>query len=528
MNINESGAFYMENKTEIEFTRNTRCVQTYTDTSAEYVLPDYNGDVRKILYTSAEVRPSGRFAGGDEVECSGIVVYEIVYIDSENKLTSVTFTSDYDYSVKCSGESYRDSFAETTVSNYAIRLVGPRKIAAKASLVGNVAVVESGKATVEGDSFCGDENPEVQSRRFKIRRSLSSESREREYAEMIARLDGAIADEVSVISTYADAVAEEVSVGDGEVTVRGNLTLSAIIKNGDMPAYQREKVVPFEESVPFPEAREGMFFVPEIQISSLTATINASEIGTEVVVSAVLEYSVVGETNEEGEIVTDSYLKACAVENGYEDFTYNELSSVIASRETESGSVQRADVEAEGIREILFLKAAPKTESVVNEGGRLCVKGELKYSGIASAVDADGAIGYVPLRFSVPFERSFEVKSCDRPSFEVHVKSHNASATFDAAKLYATCTVEVNVVTCEEKHIKRLASSRRLADHKFEKSDSRIVIYYPDKSETLFSIAKKYKSTVGKIASDNMLTADVMTDSDGNEMPINVKKLLIY
>ena len=53
----------MGNKTEIEFARNLKCAQIFTDTAAEYVLPDYNGDIRKILYTSADVRPSGKFSG---------------------------------------------------------------------------------------------------------------------------------------------------------------------------------------------------------------------------------------------------------------------------------------------------------------------------------------------------------------------------------------------------------------------------------------------------------------------------------
>ena len=42
------------------------------------------------------------FAGGDEVEFSGIVVYNVVYLDAEGELCSAEFSSDYDYSVKCS------------------------------------------------------------------------------------------------------------------------------------------------------------------------------------------------------------------------------------------------------------------------------------------------------------------------------------------------------------------------------------------------------------------------------------------
>lgn len=518
----------MENRTEIEFTRSIKCAQVFADSTAEYVLPDYNGDVRKILHTSAEIRPSGKFAGGDEVEYSGIVVYEVVYLDEENNLSSVSFTSDYDYSVRCSAESYLDSFAESGVSNYALRLMGPRKISAKASVVGNVRILESDKIMVGGDALDEGDEAEVLERRFKIRKSAVSECREREYAESVAKLDGAIADEVSVISSFADAVIDEVAAGDGEVTLRGNLTLSTIIKNGDAPAYQRDKVVAIEETVPFVGVTETMQFIPKVEVSSLVANINASEIGTEVVVSAVVEVSAVGEYNEEGTLLADAYLKTCAVDNKYEDFSYSELSGVVSSRENESGSVPRSEIEAEGVREVHLLKAIPKVDSAVCEDGRLSVRGDVKYSGIASVTDAEGILGYIPIKFSLPFERLIEVKDGEALASEVHVKAHNIGATFDSSKLYASCLLEVCAVVTEEKHTKRLSSSVKLTDHTFEKDDSRIVIYYPTPNENLFSIAKKYRTTALKIASDNALDARVIADAEGKSAPLGVKKLLIY
>ena len=518
----------MENKTEIEFTRNLRCSQVFTDSSAEYVLPDYNGDIRKILHTSADVRPSGKFFGGDEVEFSGIVVYEVIYLDEENKLTSVSFTSDYDYSVKCSSETYRDSFAETLVANYSLRLIGPRKIATTASVVGNVRISECCKVFVDGDAFIGDERPETMCKHFKIRKSISSECREREYAESMAKLEGAIAEEVFVISTSADAVIDEMSAGDGEVTFRGNLTILAIIKNGDAPAYQREKIVQIEESVPFAEVSDQMRFIPTVNVGSLVTSINAHEVGTEVVVSAVMEFSAVGEYNEEGDVISDAYLKSCAIENKYEDFAYCELLDTISSCESENGAVQRSEIDAENVREVLVLRAVPKVDSVVCDNDKLTVSGELKYSGVASVTDSEGNLGYVPLKFSLPFERALKVSGGDSLIPEVTVKSHGTNATFDASKLYASCLLEVTAVVSEEKHISRLALSRKNPEHPYEKDASRIIVYYPGAEDNLFLIAKKYKTTALKIASDNDLEAEVVADLDGKISSLGVKKLLIY
>ena len=195
----------MEIKKETSYTRNIKCSDVYTESSVDYSLPDYLGDVRKILFSEATLRPSGRFAGGDEVEFSGVVVYNLIYLDSDGNLSSTEFTSDYDYSVKCSGDSYKDSVSDTRVSAFAIRLVGPRKISARASLVGSVRLSEESSISVSGNAVSSDLAPETSVKTVGVRSSLMSSVVEREYAEQVASLEGAIADEVSLVYSYAEA-----------------------------------------------------------------------------------------------------------------------------------------------------------------------------------------------------------------------------------------------------------------------------------------------------------------------------------
>ena len=188
MNINESGDFFMEIKTNVDYFKSVRCSDVYTESSVDYVLPDYLGEVRKILFSDVSLRPSGRFAGGDEVEFSGIVVYNVVYLDSEGSLSSVEFTSDYDYAVKCSGENYNDSIADTRVSNYAVRLTGPRKISAKASLVGSVRMSEKSSLALSGDGAESECERELECGNVAVRVSKTSSVVEREYAEAVSSL----------------------------------------------------------------------------------------------------------------------------------------------------------------------------------------------------------------------------------------------------------------------------------------------------------------------------------------------------
>ena len=242
----------MEQNNEISYLKSARCQDVYTDSSAEYVLPDYNGDVRRILYTGATVRPAGSFTGEGEVVYSGIVVYDVVYLDGDGTLSSVSFTSDYELTSKCPTDSLSGAYADTRVANFAVRPVGPRKISAKASLVATPHAVTEHTYAPGGDAFSDRQSPETLTRVANIHKSCVSETVEREYAEEVVHVDGAIADELSVIHAAIDPMIEEVENDGDEITVRGSFTLSLTLKNGDEAAYREQKKIPFYFSVNAP------------------------------------------------------------------------------------------------------------------------------------------------------------------------------------------------------------------------------------------------------------------------------------
>ena len=519
----------MEIKTDTNFTKNIKCADVYTESAAEYVLPDYLGDVRKILFTSAEARPSGRFAGAGEVEFSGIVVYTVVYLDAENDISSVEFTSEYDYAVKCSGERYKDSLADTRVSNYQIRLIGPRKISAKASLVGSARVCESDTLSISGDALSFADDVEAATRTLHIRTTLISSSAEREYAEEIASLDGAIADEVKVIYSEAEAGVDNISFTDGEVSVKGKLRMCAVIKNGEEPAYLAEKVVGYEESIPFEDATEDMKFIPVITVTSLKSSVNPEETGCSIVLSGIVEFSVVGERNESVEVVVDSYLKSCECDNSYEDFSYSSLSDVIMQRFSHTAEIARAEIDSETLREVVFLSANPKVESITSLDKGVKITGEMRYSGVASEVTDDDKISYVMLKFSSPFavNVNLDCQNADNLRFETKVIASGAAASMDSEKIYASANLDVSVIAYEDRCERVLSSSIRRDDMPVVARGSRIAVYYPQKSDTLFSVAKKYHTSPTAIASSNSLTESVLADGEDGSLT-GVKKLIIF
>ena len=519
----------MEIKRDSEFTRNIKCSDVYTESAADYSLPDYLGDVRKILFTDAALRPSGRFAGGDEVEFSGVVVYNVVYLDADNKLSSVEFTSDYDYSVKCSGENYKDSISNTRVSNYAIRLMGPRKMSARASLVGSVNLSESESLSVSGSAFEADNSPEVNTKTVKIRSTKLSDLCEREYAEQIARLDGAIADEVSVVYCGAEPSVDSVSADDGSVCVKGKLRMYAIIKNADTPAYQVDKTVSFEENLSFDSVNDDMFLTPELSVTSLKSSINADDAGCEVVLSGIVEFCIVGDSNENVDLTTDAYLKSSPTENSYEDFSYLKLLDCCSVKGSHNAELDREQIESDSLHDVVFLTATPKVERVQCEDGCVNILGEIRYSGVASEI-VDDKTSYVSIKFSSPFATNVNTscQNSENTQVEAKVMASNASATLDANNLYATCQLESCVTLCEHRSERILSSCSKSDSESYESVGATITVYYPTEEDTLFSVAKRFHTSSLKVARDNDISESVFAIDNPDGKLTGVKKLIIY
>ncbi len=513
---------------ETEFKRSVAGQDVYCESSSEYVLPDYNSDVRKILFSEARARPAGKFVGSDEVEFTGLVVYNVIYSDSDGKIGGTSFSSDYDFTVKISSENIENVICDTRIANSAIRLVGPRKLSAKCSLVSGIHFTERVKYLPEGSAFDTDGGAEVLKRSLDIRSKHSSESREREYAEELCRLDGAIEDEVKVIYCKAEIIPETVTAEGGEACIRGELVMRAIIENGDQPAYLAEKSVKIEQTLPIEEADGEMVLKPDIIITSEKASVRADEDGCDVIMDVIAEISVVGDFNQTVEVISDAFSTEYTVENDYCDLDYSELIGNVTSDERYSAKIARSDATEGVIREILFVNAEPRVDTVEPGGNSVLLKGEIKYSGIASEVNDDGTVSYSSLKISTPFEQTVNIscQNATKPRFEIKCSSDKAEASVDANMIYLSANIKASVLLSRGKSERVLTHCSANTEERFEKRGSVVTVYYPDSDETLFSVAKKFHIGLSKLCENNSTALGVSID-DINSVPV-IKKLLIY
>jgi len=516
----------MNNGNEREILQCRRLVTPHAECKCEFSLPDYLGDVRKILLTDAHVRGAGRFADADGAEFPGIVVFDVVYLDADGEICSVSFNGDYDMRVKHTTENGAELFADPEIDSYSIRLPGPRKLSAKAMLTGRAYVSEPLCHASSGTAFECERAPQLRMEDVAFEGMRRSPTVEREYGELLTHLDGAIADEVRVMYPRAEVRLDTAVPTDEGALLKGEVRMSAIVKNGDEPAFCVTRSVPLEETVPF-EITDGSELIGRAVVTSVSHSVNADDTGSEVVLSVIVELCADELYNEQTSVIADAYMTECVTENIYEDMDCTRFCGVHKERLSCQGELARTELDVLNLREVVCMCASARVDSCEPEDGQVKVDGSVQFSGICSTTLESGAISYVGVKIDAPFTQNVKIdcQNADKMIFEPCVSAHAASGTIDAEKVYASCDLTLEIRTAASSSLRVLSTCNARTDLPFAKDGATVTVYYPDRGETLYSIAKRFHTTVASIAEKNSLSEAVMAgDTDA---PL-ADKLLIY
>lgn len=502
--------------------RGLRC-----ESVGEYSLPDYNGDVKKILAVKTKLFPSGKFVGDESLEFSGAVAYDVVYVDADGGITHAEFTTDFDVAVRINAESYVDSDVCTSVASCNVRLIGPRKLSVKCVLDSDVAISEKKVHRISGDAFMEHE-PEYLSRTARVLSMAFASSEVREFEEEIASLDGAIADEVEILLVDASTSVDSFDKGESGVTVKGDIRIDMLYRNGDSAAVHTVKTVPYSETFDMEEAEGFEHLVPRVEITNLKGVLTPTEDGVRLSasVSAVAKASVT--KNSSLSIVSDAYLKERGTENEYADFNYTEHVCTETCEMRVKASTGLADVDAEGFEEILYSDAAARIDSCEVEGNALKLKGEVRFSGIAYHINEDNSTNYVPIKLSTLFEENVNLgcQITDDMRIDCHINVEDAAMKIDANRIDASATLCASVTVNAQRRTRCLGASY-ITDEEYTKDACVVTVYYPDSSESLFGIAKKFHTSTRAIAESNHLTEAVFSSTTDSLEGLGVDKLLI-
>lgn len=514
-------------KKETRLMKTKRLESIRTECSAETSLPDYNTDVRKILHVTAAPHPISSFASADGIECSGEVTFEVVYLDFEGAVCSASFGGDYSFNVKCDTEFYKDSLVETALGGLSLRLMSPRKIAARATLESNVTIISEETVTTEGDALEPDLNPEIDTANISVRTTAITPAAEREYGTSLARFDGKTTDEVSLIHLSVKPVVERIEITDGEAELFGHIDAVALVRTDEYPLYKLSKSLELSEKIPLGDIEADADLRAVSEVVSATAAIDGDEGGVEMMLSVITETRLMGEKNTSAELYSDMYLCDYPCECTREAFGYDEyLGRWTASHEI-SESTPISELGVGKLREITYADSEVKVSGRELSDNGVNIEGEILVSAIATEINNDGYVEFVPLKFTVKFLENVncDCQISDKTASHSDISLSNLSVTVDSSSVYFKATASVSASLSEHHETEVLREARVASSEPYSKNPARVSVYYPTEGDTLYSVAKAYHTTKEKLLSDNPGALETL--ASGDRISTGLRRLII-
>lgn len=497
--------------------------------AADHTLPDYKGDVKRVLFTDCRIVEEGTFPDGNRLDLIGKVELCIVYLDSEGELEHCEFYADYDTYVPCDGEQYAAASSALDVQSYSIRLTGPRKLSARAVLGGSVEITENAEITVGGDAL-EREDAELLTQDLMIADMACVRSEKKEYTDVLERMEGVIADEVEVLYRGAEVRIKDASCSEGRGEHSGELCITALVKCANEQPHIVEKVIPFSDifELECGEELDARSISSRLIVKDLQTVVNMDEGGSSVEFKAEVEGEMKVYGNSRVTVVKDCFLtrSECECERGVMNYT-TFVDQALGSGEV-SELVPKESVGIGDVRNIVIADAKAHLDHVEMKDGYAELCGEIRFSGIACEINCDNEPEYQSIRVEIPFKENVNISGqiSETAALDASVRAWGGEMTLDGDALCLYCKLDMSVFVTDERSEEVVISASGNGEE-LAVTDGVVTVYYPEEGETLFDIAKRYHKSMVCVAADNSLTESVFAAKDRSARSLGIDRIII-
>ncbi len=477
---------------------------TTTDLSTDFTLPDYQPEIKRLLKVSANILPPAKYVGDSEGEFSGSIDYYVHYIGSDNQIYCAPLSAEYKTAVPMDKNELTlvniTSDAEITPENVGGRVTSPRKLNVKCRLKTKARMYGDMPLDLSYEGMSGDN--QVLHGRDNITRRMFAQS------EIIHLTDEIIQSkdsEIRVVSADGHILVTETQTANGAVNVKGEVYLKLIMcKEPDGAPYTTLRRLPFSETVMVEGADNNCQANAKGSICEMNINVEEDRIGVDI--GMILEISAC--KNETVSYVKDMYSTAHKTDCVYRDIPTLKDGRAFNSNFTQSDSLTLEMAGLTPEHKIVDISGIACPERAMLDGEKWVFEGRSKFSVIA---EKDGE--YSNVEIELPYRYSVDAKQSDgeRAYASATAEVINTRARLDGERIGIDAEVELCGVISNMSEIEMLDSVS--FGEETVSARGEYVICYPSKSDSIWSIAKRYNKTVKALSDTNKIQATDTPDS---------------
>lgn len=491
----------------------------YSELSSDYILPENVFDAQSILMLNSTPVINDFVINGTTLEINGEVTYDILILGEDGSLNSLTFTEPFEAYETCKDmtENSVVLIKATEVDDEA-RLVNPRKVnvKSKTTIAVKIYTPVNVEVNVKGSETL-DDYMNIQKRYSDITTAtIKTTSKSDIPVSHDLELDAGYPPISEIIYSTVRLSPYEIKAKDNTLDTRIYAFSTTLYKSeeGNIFCFEKSFMIDDSENI---EDADSFEWNSEISVSNLSKEIGANSYGENKIIELDFSYcmSMSGIKNESVSVVCDMY------STEYENIVKTETTDVLSMKRAyrTSLSVNASELKetltASDARAIALDKVTVKetTAAYSNDKRKLVVSGTSNIDLVCeNNVLDENDVKYIRVSFEYPFKCEIDTGDDVSSDYTVSVDVTETRHRVDSSKLYCDFEAIIRVVSTEKISSERVCMFELNKASPLTRNGTPITLCYPIGNESLWDIAKYYRTTGESIMSSNSMSDDDITD----------------
>ncbi len=478
----------------------------------DVIVPDVKPDIREILLAEATAAVTSKELAGGKLTVTGNVMIKVLYVpetenENSSKVKNMTAKFEFKDSVDCPSGELAISVKAVT-EHVEFSMIHSRKMNMKVA----VAIKVNAYAPKEITVCCGvpaDAGLETKMANVSLYDITADEQKDLIIAENI-EIPSSKLEIDEILKMDVHAVKGDCKLMNNKIMLKGTLHISTLYSS-IIDGYSLEHMeheIPFTEVLDIDGLAEECLCNVQYDVKDVFYAVKEDVNGEPriIAIEVLIGASVAASRTVEMEILDDCYSPSAKTRMGKSKVQLNELinegSSQLAVKEIISVPEGMPAVDA-----IYNVSAKPIISETAVEDGKLYVRGNLAV--FLLYVSKEGETPITSLVEEFPFEHAIGIGECSgKVMLGSDVSVLSTSFTFNAAsEVEIRCNLEfyTKVIRPYEMELISECEMEETNEEEEQETAPRLIIYFVQPDDTMWDIAKRYRTTFGKIMAANQL-----------------------
>lgn len=517
---------YNVNKGEIAINESVLKTSSEHPIDIDFILPDYCPDIQKILKCGVYPVVNTRNLSGDRLDIEGVIQIKLLYLDSSKKnIRCCDYSSPFShtFNLKKSSNDMMNAmiFVNAQLDYVNCRAISPRKL----DVHGAFSLFAEILCKTTQEVVTGIDDNSVEQRKKSIGVSnIEGQAQQQFSISEVLELSNGKPNIESIVRTDVVAVVQDIKTVANKLIIKGE----ALIKLLYMGDIENSEMETMEYSIPISQIidvdgieAENSNSISDAKIDVLNSKVqvrtDSSGEDSLIEIDIKLLATVTSYIEKDIQIVSDAYSRDYEIEVDYKTNTFDRLIEVIKD---EYNSKSNLDINDVNISRVIDIWNEVNSVSAKKNGNCILFSG--KFNVCILAVNTDEEPIYVEKM--IDFEYSHDMQQlpdevkCESdiliPSLGFRITGSNGIEVRTQIKLRA-CVYQTG-------NYKSICYASCDEDKPRKKSnDASLIIYYGDKGESIWDIARKYCTRVDHIMEENDLNNELLSERTMLMIPVS-------